>query len=231
MRIIAILYCHPCKNSLSRSSDTQGKALPAYGASTMTPRLEIYPILPLPYGSVLFPGKTSNISPADREDVTAVIAKYYSGALRTKTKDSAPLIVCAPLRSPYLSPDGKNLIENSGSEGHVKKEIDVTKAKKEDIYEYGCIARISGIRGGRRGEVALVVEGQTRCKLHKITQVTPFFEAKVEEFSDQGQCTHTLQSCAEAHHTHSRRLGPSNQRVLLSAERALSRAFSTHPCL
>lgn len=152
----------------------------------MAPKLETYPVLPLAYGSVLFPGKTQNISPANREDVTAVIAKYYSGALRTKTKDSAPLIVCAPLRSPYLSADGKKLIQEAGAEGKPKKEIDVTKAKKDDIYEYGCIARISGIRGGRRGEVALVVEGQTRCKLHRLTQETPFFEAKVEEFTDQG---------------------------------------------
>lgn len=156
-------------------------------AAAMAPKLETYPVLPLSYGTVLFPGKTQNISPADREDVSAVIAKYYSGALRTKTKDSAPLIVCAPLRSPYLSADGKKLIQDSSKGDAPKKQIDVSQAKKDDLYEYGCIARISGIRGGRRGEVALVVEGQTRCKLHKITQEKPFFEAQVQEFQDQGE--------------------------------------------
>lgn len=149
-------------------------------------RAAAFPIVPLPYGSVLFPGKTLYISPAKREDVIAIIAKYYSGALKAKTKDNAPLIGCIPLRSPLLSPDGRKLIEDATKTDQDIEQPDAANAAKEDLFGYGCIARISGVRGGRSGDVALVVEGVSRCKVEDITNTVPFFEGHLKEFKDSG---------------------------------------------
>ena len=155
-------------------------------AKTGSTQSETLPVIPLEYGQVLFPGKSLNISPANREDVSSVIAKYYSGALQTKSKDNTPLIACVPLRSPYLSADGKRLIQDSAKTETPKPEPDVSRVTKRDLYEYGCIARIAGIRGGRRGEVALVVEGQNRCRVERYTQEKPFLVAQVQEHRDIG---------------------------------------------
>lgn len=144
-----------------------------------------HPILPLPYGTVLFPGKTLHLSPADREDVSTIIAKYYQGSLRMRAKDSSPLIVCLPLRSPFLSADGKKLIDAS-DKGSTKAqpEPDAAHATKSDLFNYGCMAKIAGIRGGRRGDVALVLEGMSRCKLEKITREQPYHEGTFREYKD-----------------------------------------------
>jgi len=150
---------------------------------------DAYPILALPYGTVLFPGRTLHISPANRPDVIAIIANYYSGALRTKSKDNAPLINCVPLRSPYLSPDGRKLIEGATKDGQGRGgEPDSANLSKDDLFNYGTLAKINGIRGGKSGELAIVVEGVNRCKLDKMTQETPYFEATVKVFKDEGRC-------------------------------------------
>ncbi|KAI9718461.1 MAG: hypothetical protein M1828_006706 [Chrysothrix sp. TS-e1954] len=150
----------------------------------MSDKTDTYPLIPIPYGTVLFPGKTLHISPANREDVVAIIAKYYSGALKTGPKANAPLIGCVPLRSPLLSADGKKLIEDGGKAAKPASEPDVNNISKNDLFQYGCIARISGIRGGRQGDVALVVDGLNRCKITQITSEKPYFEAKLQEFKD-----------------------------------------------
>jgi len=147
---------------------------------------DAYPILVLPYGTVLFPGRTLHISPANRPDVIAIIANYYSGALRTKSKDNAPLINCVPLRSPYLSADGRKLIESATPDATGRKQSDSADISKDDLYNYGALAKINGIRGGKSGELAIVVEGVSRCKIQKVTQETPYFEATVQVFKDEG---------------------------------------------
>ncbi|KAB8627249.1 hypothetical protein FH972_026082 [Carpinus fangiana] len=145
---------------------------------------DVYPILALPYGIVHFPGKTLHLSPANREDVATIIAKYYQGSLKTKNKDNAPVVACVPLRSPYLSPDGKKLIEAAEGDQGQRTEPDVHNMNKDDLFNFGCLAKITGIRGGKRGEVALVLEGVARCKLDKITQETPYFAGRVVEYKD-----------------------------------------------
>lgn len=147
-------------------------------------RSNVYPLLPLAYGAVLFPGKTLHISPQDRQDVIALIAKYYSGAFTSRTKDNAPLITCTPLKSPYLSADGKRLIDDATKDRVSSPEPEATRARQEDLFGYGCVARITGVRGGRRGDVALVVDGFYRCKIDKVTSESPYFEAQVTEFKD-----------------------------------------------
>lgn len=153
-------------------------------------RDDAYPILALPYGTVLFPGRTLHISPANRPDVIAIIANYYSGALRTKSKDNAPLINCVPLRSPYLSPDGRKLIEGGAKEESNHEEPDSLNLSRKDLFNYGTLAKIVGIRGGKSGELAIVVDGINRCKLDKMIQETPYFEATVKVFKDEGTYTH-----------------------------------------
>lgn len=156
---------------------------------TASARLYTLPILPLDYGTVLFPGKTLNISPANRDDVSAFISKYYSGALQTKNNDNSPLVACVPLRSPYLSADGKKLIEDSPKADAIQNEPNAARAVGADLFDYGCIAKIAGIRGGRRGEVALVLEGQSRCKLEKVIEEKPYMYAQTREFKESGLST------------------------------------------
>lgn len=148
-------------------------------------RVHTYPVIPLPYGTVLFPGKTLHISPQDRQDVIAIIVKYHNGTLRPKTKESSPVISCFPLRSPFLSADGERLIQDPAKGEPSHPQPDVTRASKDDLLDFGCVARVSGIRGGRRGDVALAVDGLHRCKLEKVTSETPHFEASVREFKDE----------------------------------------------
>lgn len=150
-------------------------------------KLQTLPVLPLEYGTVLFPGKSLNVSPTNRDDVSAIISKYYSGALQSKTKDNAPLIICVPLRSSYLSADGKKLIQDSGkTEGHRNAAV-AGLARGADLFDYACIAKIAGIRGGRRGDVALVVEGQSRCKLEQVYEERPYMIAQAREFKEFGE--------------------------------------------
>ena len=145
-----------------------------------------YPLIPLDYGTVLFPGKTLHISPIERPDVGAIIAKYYSGSLKSKIKDGNPTVACVPLRPPHLTWDGKKMLEDGQQKD---TSLSVTKpgqATKDDLFGYGCVATTAGIRGGLRGQVALVVEGFRRCRLEKIKKEGPYFEAQIEESKDEG---------------------------------------------
>ena len=151
---------------------------------TAQPKTQTLPILPLDYGTVLFPGKSMNVSPANRDDVSAIISRYYSGALQTKSNDNSPLVACVPLRSPYLSSDGKKLIQDSGKTDAKHTEPDAARSRAVDLFEFGCIAKVAGIRGGRRGDVALVLEGQARCHLDKIYEEKPYMIAQAREFRE-----------------------------------------------
>lgn len=150
-----------------------------------TSSADAYPILPLPYNVVLFPGRTLHISPANRADVISIIANYYSGALKTKSKENSPLVACVPLRSPYLSADGRKLIDDGKREKRTPP--DATNVSKDTLFNFGTLAKINGIRGGKSGDLALVVEGVSRCKIDQYTQEKPFFEAKVLTFKDEGK--------------------------------------------
>lgn len=165
---------------------------------------DAYPILPLPYNVVLFPGRTLHLSPANRSDVISIIANYYSGALNTKSKDNAPLIACVPLCSPYLSRDGRKLIDDGNKDSPKRALPDANKVTKDTLFNFGTLAKINGIRGGKSGDLALVVEGVSRCKINQITQDTPFFEAKVTTFKDEGQCTCSCRGCCRETNWNSR---------------------------
>jgi ATP-dependent Lon protease len=137
---------------------------------------QILPLLPLAHPSVLLPGATIQIPINDRVDVAAVMAKAY--AKSAASSPQTPLLVgCVPLRSLLLSPDGKQLIENkkSGKKIDTNKEVDPIHAKKEDLFAFGCLAKISGVQGRSENRLSLIVEGITRIEIGKIEQERPYF--------------------------------------------------------
>jgi ATP-dependent Lon protease len=56
------------------------------------------------------------------------------------------------------------------------------------LFDFGTVAKVSGVEGRGTGEFALLVEGICRFKVEKIMQERPFFEAQVLHFHDDGEC-------------------------------------------
>jgi ATP-dependent Lon protease len=150
------------------------------------PRSKTIPIIPLPKGQVLLPGVSIRISIANRADLAALLARIYSTTLNRQ--DSPVTIGCVPVGSPYLSPDGKKLIEE-GKAGHRQDvpEVHPAAAKKGDLFGYGTLAKVSGVQGRSRGDLSLVVEGLWRFKVEKVVQERPYFEAQVAPFPEDGK--------------------------------------------
>ena len=144
------------------------------------------PLVPLPPGLVLLPGVTARVPLQNRADVAAILAHIYSKASTPKPEPSSVTVGCVPLNSPYLSPDGKRLIEDAESKekkGNVI-ETDPAQARKPDLFQCGVSARVTGVQGRRPGELTLVVEGISRFKVEKITRERPYFEARVVPHED-----------------------------------------------
>jgi ATP-dependent Lon protease len=143
------------------------------------------PLVPLPHSVVLLPGVTTRVPLQNRADVAAILAHIYSKASTPRPESSSVTVGCVPLRSPYLSPDGKQLIEDGGAEAKDKKNmkpaapIDPAQARKADLFQVGTMARVSGVQGRRPGELMLVVEGVSRFTIEKVTRERPYFEAQV----------------------------------------------------
>lgn len=141
------------------------------------------PLVPLPHSIVLLPGVTTRVPLQNRADIAAILAHIYSKASTPRPEASSVTVGCVPLNSPYLSPDGKQLIEDGAAEARDKKKpeapLDPAQAKKADLFQYGTMARVSGVQGRRPGELMLVVEGVSRFKIEKVTKERPYFEAEV----------------------------------------------------
>jgi len=142
-------------------------------------------LLPLPCDTVLFPGRKLQISASNRQDVLAIIAEHYSRAVVDGSRKKSAVVGCVPLRSPYLSSDGQHLIEagkdSDVAEAHPRAE----SAGKDDIFQYGVLATISGVEGGRSGELKISLEGGQRFKIEKVLQEKPYLSAKVTVFDDE----------------------------------------------
>lgn len=146
----------------------------------MSPQSRHLPLVPLPHSLVLLPGVTTRVPLQNRADVAAILAHIYSKASTPRPEASSVTVGCVPLNSQYLSPDGKRLIEDGEKEK--KKtvvEVDPAQARKPDLFQYGTMARVTGVQGRRPGELMLVVEGVQRFKVEKITRERPYFEANV----------------------------------------------------
>lgn len=150
--------------------------------------LETYPIIPLPYDTVPVPGRKLHIGSVNRPDIVAIIANYYNGAFGNKTQDNSAALGCIPLRSPYLGPDGHKLIESTSKNDRAERQVpDPAHATKDDLFNYGVLAKIQGIEGGRTGEIKLVLDCTTRFRVDKFTQDKPYIQARCQVFKDEGQ--------------------------------------------
>ena len=147
------------------------------------PRIQTLPILPLPLGSVLLPGVTLHIPVIYRPDVPPLLSSVITKAKSPKATTIS--IGCVPLNSHLLNSHGQNLIEG-GEERHQRpNDIHPSEARKEDLFRYGTVAKISGVQGRRSDDLVLIVEGIRRFKINKLTQRRPFFEAEVTYIEDE----------------------------------------------
>lgn len=147
----------------------------------MAPHSRHLSLVPLPHSLVLLPGVTTRVPLQNRADVAAILAHIYSKASTPRPEPSSVTVGCVPLNSQHLSSDGKRLIE-SGEKDKKKPavEVDPAQARKPDLFQYGTMARVTGVQGRRPGELMLVVEGVQRFKVEKITRERPYFEAQVQ---------------------------------------------------
>lgn len=153
------------------------------------------PLIPLSKDSILLPGVTLRIPLSDRPDVPLLLSSLFNKATPRRTESGAILVGCVPLASPYLSKDGRNLIDGSGeSRNKLNLDIRPAKASREDLFGYGTLARIVGVQGRADSEPYLFVEGQRRFKIDQVTKEKPFFEAEVTASSDDGKQS-TLRFC------------------------------------
>ena len=161
------------------------------------------PLLPLPNDIVLFPGRKLQISATNRQDVLAIIAEHYSRAAVDRSRKKSAVIGCVPLRSPYLSNDGQQLIE-AGNEGDVAEAAPrAESAGKDDVFQYGVLATISGVEGGRSGELKVSLEGGQRFKVEQITQEKPYMSARVTVFEDESEQIRPRSAASPDSHHHS----------------------------
>ena len=140
------------------------------------------PILPLPRGSVLLPGVSLRIPVSGRSDVLSLLSSIYTQARNPKPDATTVPIGCVPLTSSLLSPDGQQLIDNGDIHSEDRSQegyVGAAYAGKKDLFNYGTVARISGVHGRRPHELTLIVDGIKRFKIDRITQEKPFFEAAV----------------------------------------------------
>lgn len=143
------------------------------------------PLIPLPKDAVLYPGTTIRIS-ANRPDIPVILSTALSRGSRSRSAITNLPIGCVPLRSSYLSPDGKELLDSQkkeSAEAVVEEDIDIAKARKDDLFQYGTLAKIIGVQG--QNEPYIQVEGIQRFRIDKVTHERPYFEAEVTFYEDE----------------------------------------------
>ena len=148
------------------------------------------PIIALAKDSVLLPGITLRIPVSNRTDIPALLSSLWTRSATTKPDPTAIPIGCVPLKSPLLGDDGQQLLDYRDVEsGRRQGSFDMNpgKANKNDLFNYGTMAKISGVTGRRAGELALIVEGVKRFKINSITQEGPFLEADVTYLDEEGK--------------------------------------------
>ncbi|KAI0594041.1 Lon protease C-terminal proteolytic domain-containing protein [Biscogniauxia sp. FL1348] len=143
------------------------------------------PVIPLAKGSVLFPGSIVRIPvSASRSDIPALISSVYTRASKGSRRVDQVPVVCVPLSSPLLGPKGQHLLEKSPEKYRELLEANPRNIRKDRIYGYGVSAKISGIQGQNGAEFNLLVQGTSRVSIDKVTQETPYFEAKTTHHTD-----------------------------------------------
>ncbi|KAI1327512.1 ATP-dependent protease La [Xylariaceae sp. FL0255] len=142
-----------------------------------SPLVSLAPAVPLAKGTVLFPGSVLRVPvPPSRSDIPALISNVYTRASKASRRVDQIPVVCVPLASPLLGRRGQNLLQNDN---------DPTNLNKERLFGYGVSAKITGIQGQNGAEFTLLVQGISRVSLDKVTQESPFFEARVVSHPDR----------------------------------------------
>jgi ATP-dependent Lon protease len=152
-------------------------------------KLVTLPVIPLAKDTVLLPGIVLRIPVSgNRPDIPALLSNVYSrAASKTPSQRLDKVnIVCVPLNSPFLSPNGQVMITEDAKPKE-KPDINPASATKDDLFGYGVAAKISGVEGRGTGEFALLVEGVSRVRIEKLSQERPFFEAEVTYEHDDGR--------------------------------------------
>ncbi|KAJ9604397.1 hypothetical protein H2200_011231 [Cladophialophora chaetospira] len=146
------------------------------------------PLIPLAKDAVLLPGVTLRISVSNRADIPLLLSSAFQRATKSRTGSAQLPVGCVPLNSPFLSPDGKGLLDSAAKESsrdEDSSDIDPGKAKKKDLYGYGTLAKIIGVQGNSNADPYLLVEGVQRFKIDKIRHERPHFEAEVTFYEDE----------------------------------------------
>ena len=148
-------------------------------------------LLPLGDNAVLLPGTTLRVPVAGRSDIPALLTSAYTRTKSPKPDASAISIGCVPLNSPFLSQDGRNLIDDAERQDQRRQGQGIVNpgdADKSDLFAYGTVARISGVQGRRTDDLALILEGTRRFRIEKLTQTQPYFEARVTYLDEESKC-------------------------------------------
>jgi ATP-dependent Lon protease len=146
------------------------------------------PLIPLAKDAVLLPGVTLRIPVSNRADIPLLLSSAFQRATKSRTGSAQLPIGCVPLNSPFLSPDGKELLDSSAKESsrdYDTADVDPGKARKQDLYGYGTLAKIIGVQGNSNADPYLLVEGIQRFKIDKIRHERPHFEAEVTFYEDE----------------------------------------------
>ncbi|KAH2171370.1 hypothetical protein KXV74_009571 [Aspergillus fumigatus] len=139
-------------------------------------------LVPLPKGSVLLPGVTLRIPVSNRPDLANLLSALLDQTNLGKRDGNTITFGCVPLRSPLLSNDGQQLIDDGSVDGAKKEEfdaIDAGQARKEDLFRYGTVGKVIGIQRRAYAEPFLVVQGVQRFTIKHILRERPFFEGEV----------------------------------------------------
>ncbi|KAK5257828.1 hypothetical protein LTR40_009113, partial [Exophiala xenobiotica] len=145
------------------------------------------PLIPLAKDSVLLPGVTLRISVTNRADIPLLLSSAFQRATRSRGGAASLPIGCVPVNSPYLSADGRELLDSAEKEssGHIEPEVEPGSATKKDLFKYGTLAKIIGVQGTSNSDPYLVVEGVQRFRIDKIRHEKPNFEAEVTFYEDE----------------------------------------------
>jgi ATP-dependent Lon protease len=149
-----------------------------------------FPIVPLPKDVVLLPGVTLRIPVSNRPDIANLLSTLLNRTAPLKRERVVFTLACVPLKSPYLSADGQQLLDDGASEALQDEEyeaIDAGQARKEDLFAYGTVAKMVGVQGRAHTEPYLAVEGVRRFEIVEILKERPFFEAEVMLNDESGR--------------------------------------------
>ncbi|KAJ5893550.1 hypothetical protein N7495_005241 [Penicillium taxi] len=138
------------------------------------------PLVPLAKGSVLLPGVTLRIPVSNRPDLANLLSSLVDRP--SKRELNSITFGCIPLASPLLSADGQRLLEEADTDHDRKAEydsIDAGQARKDDLFQFGTVAKVIGVQRRSYSEAYLLVQGSQRFTVRKVLRDRPYFEAEV----------------------------------------------------